>query len=111
MPPAWPASVPMHWLPQPTIFFDSRYSMQSGVGPGEWGPVSSVFRNAASSPARLSQSERSTTHSPAPMVPCSLSQAFTSSAVSRKSGFSATSAERSMTLTGAIRRCTSSVSV
>ena len=111
MPPACPASVPMHWLPQPTMPLPIRYSITSAVGPGVWGPVPSAFRNRASSCARLSQSDRSTTHSPALIAPCLASQAFTWSMVSRKSGFAAQSAAKSSTLTGATSRCTGKVSV
>jgi len=101
LPPAEPASVPMHWVPQPMAPFPMTYSMQSTVGPGECGPFSSMFRNAASDWLRESQSVRIRTHEPGSMSPCCASQALTPSAVSRKSGFAFASAEQSMTFAGA----------
>src|SRR5262249_56495454 len=97
---AW---LPTVSLPQPMAPFDRIYSMQSTVGPGECGPLSSALRKSFSLPLRVYQSVRINTQVPLAMSPCFFSQARTPSAESRKSGFFFTSALQSMTLTGATK--------
>ena len=59
--------------------------------PGEWGPSSRTLRNLRGS-VRVLQPVRSSTHAPAGMRPCAVSQDWTRSGVSRKSGLACTSA-------------------
>ncbi len=56
--------------------------------PGEWGPSSRTLRKSSRA-VRALQPVRSSTHAPAGIRPCAVSQDWTRSGVSRKSGLAA----------------------
>src|SRR5712691_5157543 len=111
-PPACPASVPTVSTPTPRMSRSSaRNAEHDGWKPGECDKPSAWMPSSSSRPWRLLQPVHTSSHAPDGSWPYSLSHCSTRSMVSRKSGFSSTSAVTSMTQAGPTNLRTGMVSV